>query len=448
MPLLERFLHFVSEHNLHHSREPVLLAISGGVDSVVLLDLAQRAGWPVGIAHCNFQLRGAASDGDEDFVRDLGEAFDLPVYVEVFDTKKEAAQRGVSIQMAARDLRYTWLEKIRRREGYELIATAHHLDDSVETVLYNFAKGTGIRGLHGIPVRREAIIRPLLFAAKEEVEAHARSLELPFREDASNATDDYARNKIRHHVVPVLRELNPGFLATAATNLERFRQVEYLYELALERIREELAEEQGERMTINLERLLHYYRAAPTILYELLHPYGFHPGQVAQILDSTTRQPGALFFTESHQLVVDRETLILDARIFDIEEKLYYIADGIEIVHLPGGRLEIAYKEGRPETFPSDPNRTFLDAELLTFPLRLRHWRPGDYFCPLGMQGRRQKIQDFFTNKKIHRLDKDRIWLLETHHGEICWVVGHRLDERFKISPQTSRYAELTYYPA
>jgi tRNA(Ile)-lysidine synthase len=447
MPLLDRFKKFVEENNLYHPGERVLLAVSGGVDSVVMLDLARRAGWRAGIGHCNFQLRGAASDGDEDFVRDLAEAQGLPVHVAVFETRGEAARRGISIQMAARDLRYGWFEEIRRQEGYDRIATAHHLDDSVETALLNFVKGTGLRGLHGIPVRRQTIIRPILFAAKAELEAYAGERGLSFRTDVSNEELYYARNKIRHQVIPVLKELNPSFEQTAAANLERFREAEFLYEWALEHIIREVKQVENDRITIDLDRLLYYYRAAPTILFEIIYPYGFHPNQITQVLDSSGRQSGALFFSDTHQLLVDRETLILEPRIFDTEEKEYYIAEGAETVYLPDGKISVSYYDGQPDAFPSNPNRAMLDAGKLQFPLRLRHWRRGDYFHPLGMNGQRQKLQDFFTNQKIPRLDKDRVWLLENGQNHMCWIVGYRIDERFKITPQTTQYLIMEFQP-
>ncbi len=448
MPLLERFRQFVEDQNLYHPGERVLLAVSGGIDSVTLSDLAQQAGWEVAIAHCNFQLRGPASDGDEDFVRDLAEEWDLPLFVEFFDTRLVAESRGISIQMAARELRYEWLEQLRRREGFDRIATAHHLDDSIETILLNFAKGTGLRGLHGIPEQRGAIIRPLLFATKHDILRYVVERGLSYREDASNKSENYERNKIRHRIVPVLHELNPAFEQTAAANLDRFRQSEYLFDYALDHIKQEVWTEEEGRITIDLEGLLHHYRAAPTLLYEWLRPYHFHPAQVDQILQSTTRQPGALFFSSTHQLLVDRETLMIEARILDTEEKQYHIAEGIETVYLPDGKLTLQFEEGQPVAFSPNPNQALLDANLLDFPLRLRHWHAGDYFYPLGMQGKRQKLQDFFTNNKIPRLDKNRIWILETSHGDICWIVGHRVDERFKITSQTDRYLRLIFLGA
>lgn len=448
MALLEPFTKFVREHHLYHAEERVLLAVSGGIDSVVLAHLVRRAGWSFAVAHCNFQLRGAASDGDEDFVRDLAESYGVPVFVEVFDTGRVAADRGVSIQMAARELRYDWMEGLRSEYGYERIVTAHHLDDSIETVLYNFAKGTGLRGLQGIPVQRDHIVRPLLFATREQIEAYATRERLSYREDASNAEDKYARNLLRRHVVPVLRRLNPAFEQTAAANIDRFRQAEYLFEYAVRQLTAGITHRQGDQLLIDIEGLLSHYRAAPTLLFELLRPFRFHPSQIEQVLASIGRQPGALHYAGDYQLLVDRQHLIVAPRRPALVEQPYVVGEGVERVFLPDGQLLIQYKEGRPTTFTPDPYRALLDAAPLAYPLCLRHWQPGDFFCPLGMGGKRQKLQDFFSNNKVPRLLKDRIWLLETAENELCWVVGYRIDERFRITGQTTRYLELRFLPA
>ena len=248
-------------------------------------------------------------------------------------------------------------------------------------MLYHFAKGTGLRGLHGIPLRRGAIIRPLLFATKAALSEYARASQLAFREDVSNLEDKYARNRIRHHVIPVFHQINPAFEQTAAANLERFRQAEYLYDYALDRIKGDIMEQDEDRLVIDIEKLLAHYQAAPTILYEMLKPCGFNAAQVGQVLESVGRQPGALFFSDDYQLLVDREAFIVIPRQIDPEaEAYYYISEGMEGIHLPDGQMRLQLKSGRPEGFPAGPNRVLLNADVLRYPLRLRHWRPGDYF--------------------------------------------------------------------
>lgn len=437
--MVDQFLQFLTGKSLWRSGERMLLAVSGGVDSVVMVALFQQAGIPYGIAHCNFQLRGSASDEDALFVGDLARRLSVPFHQAVFDTKKVAALRGISIQMAAREQRYSWLEQVRREEGYFRVATAHHLNDAIETVFYNFAKGCGLRGLQGIPLIQGQVVRPLLFATRTEIEEFAEKEGLAFREDASNLEDKYARNFIRHQIITRFVDLNPGFDHTATGNLERLQEALGLYEFALDLLKPRVARTEGHRLTIDLEKLL-AGPAPATVLYELLSPLGFVSGQIPQILDSARRQPGALFFSETHQLVVDRETLIVDLRKIPGEGEDYVLSGKENMVNIPGGRLEWVRKTGRPPFFPDHPFQATLDTALLQQPLRLRHWREGDVFCPLGMKGQRQKIQDFFTNQKVSRIDKERIWLLENGDGEICWVLGYRIDERFKISERTESY--------
>jgi tRNA(Ile)-lysidine synthase len=248
-------------------------------------------------------------------------------------------------------------------------------------------------------------------------------------------------------IMPVLRALNPAFSRTAAENSRRLREAEYLYDLALKQLRGDILSQDGPRHYLDVERLLHHFPAAATILYELLRPFNFHARQVKQMLDSLSRQPGALFYSHTHQLLIDRETIIIEPRISTWESAVFGIDPQAESVFLPDGQLSVAWKEGRPKELTHSPLRVALDADALRLPLRLRHWRPGDYFYPYGMGGKRQKLQDFFTNNKIPRLDKNRIWLLETDDHRICWVVGRRIDERFKITPQTERHVVLTFSP-
>ena len=434
-----KFEAFVTDNELFVRGEPVLLAVSGGVDSVVMCHLFHLAGFGFGIAHCNFQLRGAASDGDEIFVKELAQQLNVPFFSESFETEAFANKQKISTQMAARELRYAWLEQIRQQHDFQRIATAHHLNDAIETFFYNFAKGTGIRGLQGIPLRNGHLIRPLLFATKHEISAFANAQQLDFRADASNEESKYDRNKIRHHVIPPLREINPDIEQTSAENLRKMQETTYLFDWALAQIRREAITETDDITRIDAAKILEHQPAARTVLYELLRPFGFHADQIEQMLESFERQSGAIFYSETHRLLVDREFFIIEKQTFDTENAQFVIPAGTQEFRTDVGNFTFTYKTGRPETFTSDSFTVLLDAEKVTFPLTLRHWQAGDFFYPLGLSGSRQKLQDFFTNQKLSRFEKERVWLLLSG-DEICWVVGHRLDERFKITDETTSH--------
>jgi len=442
--MVKQLKQYITEQQLFQPAQRILLAVSGGVDSVVLCHLFQQLGYHFGIAHCNFQLRGAESDADLTFVKHLADKLDVPFFSKNFDTEKVAQQQKISIQMAARDLRYDWLEQVRSNENFDYIATAHHLNDSIETVLYNFAKGCGIRGLHGILPKVNQIIRPLLFATKSEIEAFAKKENITFRYDASNALDKYDRNKLRHHVIPILQELNPNFEQTAAHTLDHLRQAEALYDFALATLQDNWVQEQEGKLLIALPDLLQH-PAASTILYEWLKPFGFHPDQVAQLLESAQRQAGGLFFSATHKLLIDREQLIVQS-LKEATEEAVYTVHKKEVVSLKTGILRINGPVDCPTTFAESENVVYLDYDKLAFPLKVRRWQAGDVFQPLGMQGKHQKLQDFFTNQKLSRFEKEQVWLLESDE-KICWIVGYRLDERFKITATTRACLHLEWQP-
>ncbi len=440
---ITRFQSFITENKLFVNGDRILLAVSGGVDSVALCYLFFLSKYNFGIAHCNFQLRGEASDKDELFVKNLAEKLRVPFFSTRFQTQEFAETHKISIQMAARELRYEWLEKIRQHNDYQWIATAHHLNDSIETFFYNFVKGTGIRGLHGIPIQNNDIIRPLSFATKQEIVIFAKEHDIAFREDESNEKDVYARNKIRHQVVPVFKELNPDFEAIAANNLKHIREAKFLYDIAIDYLKKEIISEDNNRIKINLTKLADYQFAASTLLYEWLKPLHFNTDQITQML---TAEVGALFYSPTHRLLIDRTHFIIEKSTFVTTNEQFVIPAGVQQFNTNVGILTIEYKTHPPDTFPHDPFIVYLDAEKLTFPLTLRHWQAGDVFYPLGLSGKSQKLQDFFTNRKLSRFEKERVWLLESG-GQICWIIGYRLDERFKISEHTKSYWIIQFKP-
>jgi tRNA(Ile)-lysidine synthase len=444
--MLHEFLHNVELHLPQMKQGVTLLAVSGGVDSIVMTRLFAAAGLPFAVAHCNFQLRGGASDEDEVFVRRLAEELGIPYHTVVFETQQIAAERGVSIQMVARELRYEWLEKVRHACHYQFIATAHHLNDSIETSLLNQIRGTGIRGLTGIALLHEHLVRPMLFFTRAQIEAYLEANRWDIREDSSNSKDEYYRNRLRHHVLPVLQSINPSLEQTFATNFRIWRETAHLLEWAVAQLREKYVSEAGQRVRIDFSFIEEQNTAAATLLYEWLKGYGFHPDQLIQAIDATENDPGAIWYSETHRLLADREAFWVAALSHTDEVLLFELAQPGDSVELPDGLLSTqAEAVDSGLAFGTSPWEVVLDADQLAFPLQIRHWEEGDIFQPLGMDGHRKKVQDFFTDLKINRFDKEKIWLLTTAEGQIAWLIGYRIDERYKIRPETENALRLRF---
>ena len=444
MDLLEQFKNFVKTNRLLPDDRPTLLAVSGGVDSVVMAQLFREAGYPFGIAHCNFQLRGAESDTDEIFVRQLAADFGVLFVVKHFETTVYAEKHGLSIQMAARELRYAWFRDIAAEHGFPRIAIAHNLNDSVETALLNFVRGTGLAGLAGIAVSLGDLIRPLLFAARPEIEAYARTHHLTWREDSSNASDDYARNFIRHQVVPRLEELNPSFLHTAERNLHWLRETgENLHFLLQNYFREETPAQN--EFSIEKQKLTQL-PAPKQVLHEILKPCGFTGEQARQLADNFHHVGLELYSNAGWRLLNDREKILIVPPQSPIPnpQPLIPVVENDLMVSLPDGSRLVLMPTDTAVPFPDGRETILVDAAKLRFPLHLRPWRPGDAFQPFGMGGHSQKLQDFFTNLKLSRLEKEKVWVLENGDGAIIWVVGHRPDERFKVESKTANFLKIS----
>jgi tRNA(Ile)-lysidine synthase len=432
--MIQNFTKYIADQNLFTKKDEILLAVSGGKDSVCLSHLFAAAGFNFSIAHCNFNLRGDASNEDAVFVQNLAQELGVRYYVKNFETEVFANQEKISIQMAARDLRYTWLEKIRSDHGYQYIATAHHLNDSIETVIYNLAKGCGIRGLHGILPKNGNIIRPLLFAEGTEIETYIESNSLAYREDASNASDKYSRNFIRHQIVPKFKELNPSFEKSANETIQKIKETEFIFDQSIQQYRDLIVKEKGHEIYIDFNKIPK--AAAPTVLYEILKPMGFHGDQIKMMLNQD-HQSGISFYTETHILLIDRDQYII--RKNEIPKFVKRdIPQSEEAVRLNDKILIFSVLDKVPDPIPKDSSVAVLDFDKLSFPLQLRSWKAGDIFQPFGMHGKHQKIQDFLTNKKLTRFEKEVVHVLESN-GEICWVIGMRLDERFRVTEATKK---------
>ncbi len=437
MEALSRLESFIKQHALFHEGESVLLAVSGGRDSVLMAYLFKAAGYSFGIAHCNFNLRADESELDERFTEGLAEGLAVPFYTCCFETSEYASENHISIQMAARDLRYNWLEKIRNEFNYQYTAVAHHQNDVIETMLLNLTRGTGISGLHGILPKKGKLIRPLLFLNRDEIDELVQKNDYKYREDSSNLSVKYTRNKLRLEVIPVLKELNPALEQTFEANRRRFAELEILLDLQVQEIKErlfkKLTKDEFEISIAELKKL----NPLNTLLYGLFNPYGFTESVLNDLSHSWDGNPGKIFHSLRHQLLIDRRCIILSP----IKEPSYEetLLDSLSAIYtwneqkygsktVPIGQFALRM----------DENIAQLDFDLLSFPLKLRSWKNGDYFLPLGLN-QKKKLSDLFVDRKISLNHKKDIGILENNNGDILWVAGLRIDERYKISPNTKK---------
>jgi tRNA(Ile)-lysidine synthase len=437
MEALSRLQSFIKQHALFLEEESVLLAVSAGRDSVLMARLFKASGYRFGIAHCNFNLRDAESELDERFTEELADELEVPFYTQRFDTLEYANANHISVQMAARDLRYQWLEKIRTEFNYQYIAIAHHQNDVIETMLLNLTRGTGISGLHGILPKKGKLIRPLLFLSRDEIDELVKHEAYAYREDSSNLSVKYSRNKLRLEVIPVLKELNQSLELTFEANRKRFAELEILLDLRVQEIRErlfiKLAEDEFEISIAELKKL----NPLSTLLYGLFHPYGFTETVLNDLANAWDGKPGKVFHSAGYQLLVDRGRIILsrinedraeDVLLESVNSSCIWNKQQFECKIVPVSQFELNKAE----------NIAQLDYDLLSFPLTLRSWKNGDHFQPLGLK-LKKKLSDFFVDRKISLNHKKDIGVLENSNGDIVWLAGLRVDERYKVSPNTKK---------
>ncbi|OCX52367.1 tRNA lysidine(34) synthetase TilS [Mucilaginibacter sp. PPCGB 2223] len=439
---LQRLQDFIARHQLFNGKSRLLVAVSGGRDSVLLIHLLKRAGLDVGIAHCNFQLRGDESDFEQDFVAGLAKRLEAPFYTVNFDTANYADQRRISVQMAARELRYQWFEEIRESFDYDYIAVAHHQNDSVETILLNLIRGTGIAGMHGILPKNGFIVRPILFLSRDEVDGIVAAENLSYVEDSSNASVKYARNKLRHQVIPVLKELNPNLEQTFEGNMQRFRGLEELLKLQTQKLHDELFVEYAGDTLIPIEAIK-TLRPQRLLLYGLLSDYGFSETAVDDIIASLDKHAGRTFESPGYLLVLDRTQLILTKRRRTKSASML-IEQGTREVNCGDYKLTLLHDDS-PLIVRDNPMAASIDAELLSYPLTIRSWAEGDYFYPLGMKGRK-KLSDFFVNEKLPVHVKDTVPVLVNGNGDVIWIGGYRADDRYKVTAYTKKVTIFELY--
>lgn len=437
--MVEQFLKYVHSEKLFHSSQQVLLAVSGGADSMLMLHLFVQNGFPVAVAHCNFGLRGKESDGDEQFVGDYCDLHNVAFHSKKFDTHEYAQAQGISIEMAARELRYNWFDELLERHGYDFLATAHHQDDVIETFLINLSRGSGIRGLSGIQPKSGNIIRPMLFTNRAEILDYCHRMAVAYRTDSSNEDTIYKRNLIRHEIIPVLELVNAAFRRNALKTIGTLNETGILFQQRMSEIRASVYSEDELGAMIHIEKLMNF-SPLRTILFELIREFGFQPEQIDDIIDSLTKESGRKFYSEDYRLIKDRDYLLIAPNPSG-QEKLFYIGEDCAKlsfpVHLSIGKME----RTADFRYSTNPNVADLDMDKLEFPLILRHWQEGEYFQPLGMTGLK-KLSDFFIDEKYSIPEKENAWILVSGNRPV-WIIGKRLDDRFKITVKTKRILRI-----
>ncbi|MBE6339903.1 MAG: tRNA lysidine(34) synthetase TilS [Bacteroidales bacterium] len=421
--------------------KPVLVAVSGGADSVAMLHMLVGQGYYCIAAHCNFHLRGAESDADEVFVRSFCEELGVPCYVEHFDTRKYAQQKSVSIEMAARELRYQWFYSLLDKYDIPCVAVAHHADDAAETFMLNLVRGTGLKGLTGMKPVQGRVVRPMLRYSRQDIELYCRAHRLKFCTDSTNQSDAYVRNRIRHHVIPQLKTINPSFLRTMRNNMAHLNQIYSLFAQQASEFMKRAVVELEDQTLISMDNLQKLPEVEPFI-FEILFPKGFSPDSIHKIARCVAEKRwGRILFSSKYRVIVDRFNLMIMPRDEQTENEETDIEMDQDEVYTPIHLKISTFERTDDYQVSKDANIAHFNADKVYFPLTLRHWRTGDMFRPLGMKGFK-KLSDFFVDNKMNQVQKENAWILEAG-GEIIWIVGMRIDDRFKITADCKEVLQI-----
>jgi tRNA(Ile)-lysidine synthase len=435
--MIKAFISYIQNQTLFNKNNSLLVAVSGGTDSMVLCDLLLNAGFTFCVAHCNFNLRGKEADNDEKFVVEFCEKNKLKCFTKTFKTATYAKNKGISIQMAARELRYTWFNELIISHNFDYLLTAHHANDNIETFFINLLRGSGINGLKAILPKKDKIVRPLLFATRTEIENYLTKNKISHREDNSNKEDKYLRNHLRLQIIPALKKINPSFEKTISAEIEILQQTNLILKKEVEKQRKKLLLSEGDAFKISIKKLLKT-TAQKLILFELLKDFGFNTSQANDIYNSLQAQSGKVFTSETHTIVKDRDFIIIKKNGEETHADVFIDEDTTDLKSPI--KIKMEFITGNINSISKKsftPTKAFLDAGKLTFPLTLNKWQTGDKFKPLGMNGFK-KVSDFFTAEKATLFDKQNQWILRCNN-EIIWLVGKRVDDRFKVSASTTK---------
>lgn len=474
MDLVQRYNEFIKNQNLFSLKDKLLLAVSGGVDSVVLCELCKQAGYNFSIAHCNFQLRGEESERDKLFVKNLANKYGVEFFVKDFDTEKYAEENKLSIQEAARNLRYDWFHEIVNSQlstghgqmqnpihhlptgqtdspfAIHYVLTAHHADDSIETLLMNFCRGTGLYGLSGIPVSSPyaKVRRPLLSFWKEELIEFAKQNKLDYVEDSSNKSSKYTRNLFRNEIIPMISKVYPQVKENLMNNIERFKEIRKLYTISVNDLKKKLCKVRNNEIHIPIKQLLSYKSKA--LIFEIILGFGFTEKQLDDVIKLTESESGKFVqSTISHLRIIKFRNWLIVSTDASSQAEIIVIDESTKKLEFEIGNLHFERKVTSEFKPSSGTSIAWLDAKEIQFPLILRKWKQGDYFYPLGMknlpaggQGKK-KLARFFIDQKLSKTDKEKVWVLEMNK-KIIWVINYRIDERFKITPKTKNILKIS----
>lgn len=431
--MLSKIEDYIRDKGLFEKTDKLLIGVSGGRDSVVLLHVLLELGYEVCVAHCNFNLRGEESNNEMLFVRSLCENYKIQHYEKEFRLDELKDHVGINIQLKARELRYLWFSDLLAEQGLSKVVTAHHLDDQIETFFINLSRGTGLKGLLGIPSKREEVVRPMLSISRDEITSYVFDNELEFKDDSSNKKEEYLRNKIRHRVVPEFKSVNPSFTKTFYQTINHLKNVQKYWKKSYNEWLSNILTDEPMRFEIDLI----FERGEESFLTQLLNDTGFSRGQIEKLLSGEAHLTGIKLFSKTHRLIYNRGEWLLTEVSLAEEDKQFVL--GSSNLPIDIAAVEMRYDESME--LPTSKMVAWVDKSKIKGVLIIRRWKEGDYFYPLGMSGKK-KLSDYFVDQKFSMIDKEEIWLL-CDEKSIIWIVGSRLDNRFKITKKTSELIEF-----